>query len=51
MDLLDQARAVRPGEELPLDRISAFLTDAGIPLSGTPELTQFPDGASNLTYL
>ncbi len=51
MQITDQAGPVRPGEELPLEQISAFLTQAGMVLSGLPELTQFPDGASNLTYL
>ncbi len=50
-NLLDKAVAVRPGEELDLARVDAFLK-AKIPgLSGTPELEQFPGGASNLTYL
>jgi aminoglycoside phosphotransferase (APT) family kinase protein len=50
-NLLDKAVAVRHGEELDLARVDAFLK-AKIPgLSGTPELEQFPGGASNLTYL
>lgn len=50
-NLLDKAVAVRQGEELDLARVDAFLK-AKIPgLQGTPELEQFPGGASNLTYL
>ena len=51
MDLLDQAGAVRAGEELPLQAITQFLNQSGIVVSGIPQLTQFSGGASNLTYL
>ncbi|PRC95024.1 putative aminoglycoside phosphotransferase [Solimicrobium silvestre] len=51
MTLLDQAGKVRSGEELPLEQITAFLNNAGMNLNGIPELSQFPGGASNLTYL
>ncbi len=49
--LVDRAHAVRAGEELDVERVDAFLK-AQIPgLAGTPEIRQFPRGASNLTYL
>ena len=48
---LDQSAAVRPGEELPIDRLQAYLQpnfpDALSPLV----VEQFPHGHSNLTYL
>jgi len=48
---LDRARPVRAGEELDAGRVDAFLK-ARIPgLEGTPAISQFPGGASNLTYL
>ncbi|HTS75714.1 MAG TPA: phosphotransferase family protein [Bryobacteraceae bacterium] len=42
--------AVRRGEELDLDSLSAYLAGK-IPQSGPIELEQFPGGHSNLTYL
>lgn len=49
--LLDPSVPVRPGEELDLPAVDAFLK-AHVPgLEGLPGLTQFPGGASNLTYL
>jgi aminoglycoside phosphotransferase (APT) family kinase protein len=51
MALTDQTSRIREGEELPLDVIDRYLK-ATIPgLEGTPEISQFPGGASNLTYL
>ena len=49
-DLVDRTRAVRPGEELPAERLRDYL---GETLSKSGELTieQFPGGHSNLTYL
>jgi aminoglycoside phosphotransferase (APT) family kinase protein len=51
-------RAVRAGEELDRTRLLKWLRDRlpackieGLDLSATPELTQFPGGHSNLTYL
>jgi aminoglycoside phosphotransferase (APT) family kinase protein len=41
---------VRTDERLPLERVSAFLRDAGLPSDGL-EIQQFPAGQSNLTYL
>ncbi len=51
MALTDQSTAVRSGEELDAARIDPYLK-AHIPgLTGTPSISQFPGGASNLTYL
>ncbi|WAH56773.1 phosphotransferase family protein [Pseudomonas silvicola] len=51
MALTDQSTAVRSGEELDAARIDPYLK-AHIPgLTGTPTISQFPGGASNLTYL
>lgn len=47
----DQASAVRDGEELNLSAVDAYLKSKIEGLSGEPEVTQFPGGASNLTYL
>lgn len=47
----DRATAIRPGEELDLAAVEAYLK-ASIPgLSGGLTLKQFPSGFSNLTYL
>jgi aminoglycoside phosphotransferase (APT) family kinase protein len=48
---VDKARAVRAGEELDVEKVAAYLGSADPTLVGTPEVTQFPGGASNLTYL
>jgi len=48
---VDKARAVRSGEELDVDKVAAYLAGIDATLEGTPEVTQFPGGASNLTYL
>ena len=45
-ELIDKAGSVRAGEELDAARIADFLRAKDI-----PEITQFPGGASNLTYL
>ncbi|RMQ40911.1 Phosphotransferase enzyme protein [Pseudomonas cichorii] len=51
MALTDQSTAIRPGEELDAQLIDPYLK-ARIPgLSGAPQISQFPGGASNLTYL
>ncbi|CRM91328.1 thiamine kinase [Pseudomonas sp. 22 E 5] len=51
MALNDQSTQIRPGEELDASLIDPYLK-AHIPgLSGTPTISQFPGGASNLTYL
>ena len=51
MTLTDSSTRIRTGEELDVSHIDPYLK-AHIPgLSGTPAITQFPGGASNLTYL
>ena len=51
MALIDPTSRTRTGEELPAEVIAAYL-NAHIPgLEGTPRISQFPAGASNLTYL
>jgi len=51
MALNDQSTQIRPGEELDVSLIDPYLK-AHIPgLNGTPTISQFPGGASNLTYL
>jgi aminoglycoside phosphotransferase (APT) family kinase protein len=48
---VDRARPVRAGEELDVTKVAAYLSGIDPTLEGTPEVTQFPGGASNLTYL
>ncbi|MBJ9973918.1 phosphotransferase family protein [Pseudomonas sp. S75] len=51
MTLTDQSTQVRPGEEIDVARIDRYLK-AHVPgLSGSATISQFPGGASNLTYL
>ena len=51
MALNDQSTQIRPGEELDASLIDPYLK-AHIPgLQGTLKISQFPGGASNLTYL
>jgi len=50
-NFLDQPAAARPGEELPLPQIEAFLLRNIPGTSGSLTATQFPMGHSNLTYL
>jgi aminoglycoside phosphotransferase (APT) family kinase protein len=51
MALTDQSTKIRSGEELDASLIDPYLK-AHIPgLVGSPEISQFPGGASNLTYL
>jgi len=49
--VLDQAGAIREGETLDVERIDTYLKQHISDLKGQPEFTQFPGGASNLTYL
>lgn len=51
MALTDQTSDVRAGEELPADIVDRFLKAHISGLSGIPKISQFPGGASNLTYL
>jgi aminoglycoside phosphotransferase (APT) family kinase protein len=48
---IDEARAVRAGEELPLAALDAWLAQALPQLHGPLAVEQFPSGYSNLTYL
>jgi aminoglycoside phosphotransferase (APT) family kinase protein len=48
---LDQPAAIRPGEELPLPQLAAFLRDHFPSSEGPLTAAQFPSGHSNLTYL
>jgi aminoglycoside phosphotransferase (APT) family kinase protein len=47
--VLDRAKAVRAGEELPLETLQPWL-EHHLHLMGTPEVTQYSGGASNWTY-
>jgi len=47
----DTTKPIRPGEELDVEKLEAYLT-AQLPLTHGPVVVeQFPGGASNLTYL
>jgi aminoglycoside phosphotransferase (APT) family kinase protein len=48
---LDQAAAIRPGEELPAERLRLYLSERLPNVSGAIRVSQFPHGHSNLTYL
>jgi aminoglycoside phosphotransferase (APT) family kinase protein len=48
---LDQATPIRPGEELPVDRLATYLRQHLPGVSGPLAVEQFPHGHSNLTYL
>ncbi len=47
---VDEARAVRSGEELDIAAVDAWLKQALPDLQGTPQVTQYAGGASNWTY-
>ncbi len=49
--LLDRAKEIRQGESLDAQALFAYLKDNIPDLSGEIEITQFPAGHSNLTYL
>ncbi len=49
--LLDKAKPVREGEELPLEAVDAFIKSHIPGVTGRPDVEQFSGGASNLTYL
>jgi aminoglycoside phosphotransferase (APT) family kinase protein len=51
MNVTDQAREVRPGEELDAAKVRAFLEKTVPGLRGDVAVRQFPSGYSNLTYL
>jgi aminoglycoside phosphotransferase (APT) family kinase protein len=48
---IDQARGVREEDQLDAGKVDAFLKQHIDGLHGTPTISQFPGGASNLTYL
>jgi len=50
MSLEDQAGSIRQGEELDNAAVKQFLADHIENANGELEITQFPGGASNLTY-
>ena len=51
MNNIDEAKAIRPGEELDIRRIEAYLRTEIPGLTGEIIISQFPSGHSNLTYL
>ncbi len=51
MATIDQAGTIRSGEELDVSTVDSYLKAQIAGLEGTPEISQFPGGASNLTYL
>jgi aminoglycoside phosphotransferase (APT) family kinase protein len=48
---LDRAGTIRPGEELPIDRLEGYLRQHLPGISGALTVEQFGQGHSNLTYL
>jgi aminoglycoside phosphotransferase (APT) family kinase protein len=50
-NFLDQPANPRPGEELPLPQLEAFLLSHSPGTTGSLTVAQFPSGHSNLTYL
>ena len=50
-NLIDQPRDVRGGEELPIEKLAAYLQQHLPDLSGDLAVKQFPSGHSNLTFL
>lgn len=49
--MIDQPKEIRKGEELDLSKLKAYLSDHLDGFSGALEVSQFPSGFSNLTYL
>lgn len=49
--MIDEARTVRPGEQLDTERLAAFLAENLPGAAGALVIEQFPSGFSNLTYL
>jgi len=49
--MIDQAQDIRKGEELNLSRLKNYLGEHLTGFSGQLEVSQFPSGFSNLTYL
>lgn len=50
-NLIDKSKQIRQGEELDADRLEAYLKENLPGLSGDLEISQFPSGFSNLTYM
>lgn len=50
MTTQDPTIAIRPGEQIDIPKVDAYLKQRIPGLTGEPEVTQFPGGASNLTY-
>ncbi|MBK9329664.1 MAG: phosphotransferase family protein [Sphingobacteriales bacterium] len=48
--LIDKAKPVREKEQLPLDKVDAWIKNNIPSVTGTPEITQYTGGASNWTY-
>jgi len=48
---IDQTKPVREGEELDISRLVPYLRETISDLAGEPEVSQFPSGHSNLTYM
>ncbi|MBU1344547.1 MAG: phosphotransferase family protein [Proteobacteria bacterium] len=51
MELSDEASDIRKGEELPQNKIEAFIRENMEGIAGPIVIRQFPSGHSNLTYL
>lgn len=49
--MTDQPTTIRPGEELDISRLQAYLLENLPGAKGSLEVLQFPSGFSNLTYL
>jgi len=49
--MIDRAKDIRQGEELDLNKLKSYLSEHLEGFSGVLELSQFPSGFSNLTYL
>jgi aminoglycoside phosphotransferase (APT) family kinase protein len=47
---LDNSAPVRRGEEIPVERLEAYLRENHPALAGPVKIEQFPHGFSNLTY-
>lgn len=49
--MIDSAKDIRKGEELDLEKLKVYLSKNLESFSGAIEISQFPSGFSNLTYL
>jgi len=49
--MIDQAQTVREGENLEMEKLKVYLKEHLEDFSGEIEISQFPSGYSNLTYL